>query len=238
MAEFRLIEQTENWVALMKPAGFHVHPPEDATHRVPRDKVVLYQLRRQLDRFVYPVHRLDAGTSGVLLMALDSAAASFLARQFQERRVKKVYHAVVRGWTPEAGRIDIPLELDSTGEPAESATRYKRLSTCEFPVPVGNRHRTARYSLLEVEPETGRYHQIRRHMNRISHPVVGDATHGDSKHNKFFRETQGVPGLCLKAHRLEFVAPERGWVRLEAPDSPNWKKLRRFFDPRSELERV
>lgn len=229
MAEFRLLDRSENWVALMKPAGFHVHPPEDSTHRVPRDKVVLYQLRRQLDQFVYPVHRLDAGTSGVLLMALNSEAASHLAQQFQNRKVRKVYHAVVRGWTPESGEITQALELDSTGVPAESHTSYRRLGRCEFPEAVGKRHPTARYSLVQAEPHTGRFHQIRRHMNRISHPIIGDAMHGDSKHNRFFREQKGFAGLCLKAHRLEFLSPDRGQVVVEAPDNDLWKKLRTIF---------
>lgn len=229
MAEFKILEQTEQWVAIMKPSGFHVHPPEDTTHRVPRDKIVLYQLRRQLGQFVYPVHRLDAGTSGVLLMALNSESASRLAQQFQNRQVHKTYHAVVRGWTAEEQQITIPLELDSTGSPAESITSFRRLGRCEQMEPVGKRHATARYSLIEVKPHTGRYHQIRRHMNRISHPILGDATHGDSQHNRFFRERLGLRGLCLKAHRLEFFEADGQQRRIDAPDNDLWKKIRTLF---------
>ncbi|MBX2989053.1 MAG: tRNA pseudouridine(65) synthase TruC [Bdellovibrionaceae bacterium] len=223
-----LLDRGDAWAAFFKPSGFHVHPPENTEFRVPRDKIFLYAARRFMKTHVYPVHRLDAGTCGVLLMALDPQTAAFLARQFQNRDVEKTYHAVVRGWPADAGRVDLPLELDSTGEPAESLTLYRTLSRLEIPQPVGRRHPTARYSLLELEPKTGRFHQIRRHMNRISHPVLGDAMHGDSHHNRFFREKMGVGGLCLKSHALGFTAPE-GPRRLRAPDDDKWSRVREMF---------
>lgn len=226
---FEIIEQTANWVALVKPSGFHVHPPEDRFHKVPREKIILHQLRDQLNTYVYPVHRLDGGTCGVLLMALNKETAGYLAGQFQGRKVKKLYHAAVRGWAQDEGSIEIPLELDSTGDLVEAKTDYRTLARIEFPIPVGRRHSTARYSLVEATPHTGRYHQIRRHLNRIAHPILGDATHGDSHHNRFFREQIGIQGLCLKAHELEFESPDRGWIRLESPDPEKWQRIRDVF---------
>lgn len=239
----RILQQGPGWVALEKPAGFHVHPPESGDFKVPRDRVALYVARDLLRTWVYPVHRLDVSTVGVLVMALNPQAASFLAKQFQERRVRKTYHAVVRGWTPDEQLVDIPLELDSTGDLAESRTRYRTLARLELPRPVGKRHASARYSLLEVKPETGRFHQIRRHMNRISHPIVGDAAHGDSHHNRFFREELGFEGLCLKAHDIEFTEPDGGTRAVVAPDNEKWTGLRALFAgeeaPRtSPLERI
>lgn len=225
----KILDQGPGWVALDKPAGFHVHPPESGDFKVPRDRVVLYRARDLLKRRVYPVHRLDVSTSGVMIMALDSEAASVFARQFQERRVAKTYHAVVRGWTPDEARVEIPLELDSTGELVESLTAYRTIARLEIPKSVGKRHPTARYSLLEVKPETGRFHQIRRHMNRISHPIVGDAAHGDSHHNRFFREEMGFAGLCLKAHEIVFADLAGETRRIEAPDNETWSGLRRLF---------
>lgn len=223
-----ILEQGPGWVAFLKPAGYHVHPPESGDFRVPRDKILLYEARRIMKTRVYPVHRLDVGTMGVLLMALDSATASYFGRQFQERRVRKTYVAVARGWLPDAGEIDRPLELDSTGELAEALTSFRTLARLEIPEPVGKRFDRARASLLEVEPRTGRFHQIRRHFNRISHPLIGDGTHGDSHHNRFWREKMGINGLCLKAQRLEVETPE-GARAIEAPDDAKWARLRELF---------
>lgn len=225
----RILDRGDGWVALLKPAGYHVHPPEDARMRVPRDRVMLYLARDFLGRYVYPVHRLDAPTTGVLLMALDPRTAGALAASFRERDVEKTYHAVVRGWAPEAAVVDLPLELDSTGDLADSVSEYRRLAKIEIPEPVGRRHPTARYSLLEIRPRTGRYHQIRRHMNRISHPILGDCEHGDSRHNRFFRERLKLAGLCLKAHALEFTDPSGARRKIEAPDDEKWTEIRRLF---------
>jgi tRNA pseudouridine65 synthase len=99
------------------------------------------------------------------------------------------------------------------------------LKKIEFPQAVGTRHATSRYSWLEVEPRTGRFHQIRRHMNRISHPVIGDASHGDSRHNRFFRETLGISGLCLRAISLQVFDAEDKPLLFKAGPSRQWEKI-------------
>ncbi|HWU43691.1 MAG TPA: pseudouridine synthase [Bdellovibrio sp.] len=232
-----LLYQDEHCVAIDKPSGFHVHPPEDSTYRVPREKICLYQVRNLLNKHIYPVHRLDAATSGVLLFALSSAAAKELCFLFSERQTQKTYHAVARGFLPSEGQIQVPLELDSTGTPVDALTSYHRLQTIELPVAVGKKFPTARYSLMEVQPHTGRYHQIRRHFNRISHPLLGDAYHGDSHHNAFFRNRLGIAGLCLKATRLEF---HPSWssqkISIEAPECDKWRRIQFLFDPENAIE--
>ncbi|MFS4460357.1 pseudouridine synthase [Bdellovibrio sp. HCB2-146] len=226
----KLLYQDEHFVAVHKPSGYHVHPPEDPRIKVAKDHICLYRVRDMMKQYVYPVHRLDAATSGVLLFALSSEAASKLCHLFAQGETEKVYHAVARGWTPQEGRIDLPLELDSTGVPVPASTLYQRLGTIEFPVPVGKKFKSARYSLLEVRPLTGRYHQIRRHFNRISHPLLGDAYHGDSHHNRFFRETVGIPGLCLRASKLKITHPWSGAeVALLAPECEKWDKIQELF---------
>lgn len=226
----KLIYQDEYFIAINKPSGFHVHPHENAQHRVSRDKICLYQVRKMMKQHVYPVHRLDAGTSGVLLFALSSPAAGKLCKLFTDRETEKTYQAVVRGYTPESGVIELPLALDSTGEMVEAKTSYQRLGIVEFPIAVGKKFPTARYSWIEVKPHTGRYHQIRRHFNRISHPLLGDAVHGDSKHNQFFRNHLGIKGLCLKALRLEFLHPWSGEkIAISAPPCDKWKQIEELF---------
>ena len=122
----------------------------------------------------------------------------------------KKYYAIVRGFTLDQGEITAPLASDSSGDMLESHTVYKTLARIELPYAVGKRHPTARYSFVEVQPLTGRFHQIRRHLARIGHPVLGDCTHGDSYHNRFFRETLEIPGLMLRSALLDFQDARNG----------------------------
>jgi tRNA pseudouridine65 synthase len=229
-----ILHQDEDIVAVHKPSGFHVHPPELDQYRVKRDKIMLYVLKYQIKQKLYPVHRLDVGTSGVLLFALNSKTAGAMQMQIKEKAWQKTYHAVVRGWMPAEGEIDLPLELDSTGDLAESLTRYKTLSQIEIDSPVGKRFSKARYSLLEVSPITGRYHQIRRHLQRLSHPVVGDAQHGDSHHNRFFREQLFISGLCLRATSLQ-IQWRGSELRLQSEHDGKWQKIFQLFNISSNL---
>lgn len=221
---FQILFENQDMVVIDKPAGYHVHPPEVRPEKVPREKVVLYNLRDQIGKKLFPVHRLDAGTSGVLLFALSSEAASILAKQFMERTTEKKYRAVVRGYAPEQGRIDSPLENEKDGTLLDAQTDFVTLQKTELPFAVGKRFSTSRYSLIEAWPKTGRFHQIRRHLNRISHPIIGDAQHGDSKHNGFFRNTLGISGLCLRAVELK-IQFDGNLMHFQAPkDSKPGKK--------------
>jgi tRNA pseudouridine65 synthase len=205
MPDLQILFQDSHYVAVDKPPGLFVHP----TRLGPREPSCLPWLRRQLDRQVFTVHRLDRATSGVLLFALSSEAAREICRLFEKRSVDKAYLAVVRGFTPESGCIDSPLRESKDKEPADAATNYTRLETVELPEPVG-RFDTARFSLVEVQPRTGRMHQIRKHFARISHPVIGDANHGDGTQNRFFRDHFGLRRLLLMATHLGFRHPYSG----------------------------
>jgi tRNA pseudouridine65 synthase len=205
MGELKIIYQDDHYVAIDKPAGRLVHRT-----RISEDtQFVLQQLRDQIGRRVYPVHRLDRPTSGLLVFGLDSDAARRLVGLFEQRLVSKRYLAVVRGFICESDRIDYPLQ-EEEGRPLQQAvTSYRRLATVELPFAVG-RYSTARYSLVEVTPETGRMHQIRKHMKHIFHPIVGDTTHGDGKHNQLFRDEFGVYRLLLMASDIGFIHPYTG----------------------------
>lgn len=213
-----------------KPSGFHVHPPEINAHKVPRRKIILHQLRDQIGQHVYPVHRLDVSTSGVMVFALSSEAAREICFQFESQRVQKTYWAVVRGHMEPEGVIDLPLESDSSGLLVEARTEFRTLKRIELPFAVGP-YPTSRYSWIEAMPRTGRFHQIRRHLNRISHPIVGDAQHGDSRHNRFIREEYGISGLCLRAVSIEFPSlgqqPARLW---KCGLNRQWILLQNMFD--------
>ena len=203
-------------VAINKPAGLLVHRSAIDRHET---RFAVQLLRDQIGQRVYPLHRLDRPTSGALLFALDSYSARRVTEQFSAGAVEKTYLAVVRGYTEPAGQIDYPLreQLDKMtdgradrGKPAQAAlTAYRRLARVELACPVGP-YASARYSLLEVKPGTGRKHQIRRHMKHIFHPVVGDTTHGDGKQNRLFRSRFACRRLLLAATRLELTHPHSG----------------------------
>lgn len=212
-------------VAVLKPAGLHVHPTAES----PGETSCLPRLRDQLGQRVYPVHRLDRATAGVLLFALSPAAAADLASQFREHTPVKDYLAVVRGFTPAAGRIDHPLGRRS-GRPAPPAvTEYRRLATLELPRSVG-RLPSARFSLVEARPLTGRRHQLRRHFHHASHPIIGDTTYGDGVQNRFARAEFGLAGLLLFARRLAFRHPHTDEpVAVEAAPPAAWAPLLAAF---------
>lgn len=204
-------------VAVDKPAGLLVHRTALDRHET---RFALQTVRDQLGRSVYPVHRLDRPTAGVLLFALSSDVARKLATNWE--RVEKTYLAVVRGW-PEFDELtlDYPLreELDAIADararvdkaPQPAVTIVRRLATCELPFAV-DRYPTTRYALVEAKPLTGRKHQVRRHLRHLGHPIIGDVTHGSGKHNRFFSEHMGARRLHLACTRLEFAHPETGRV--------------------------
>lgn len=213
-----ILYQDEALVAVNKPSGLLVHRNASARG----DRIFALQLLRdQLGRRVYPVHRLDRATSGVLLFALDAQTTRRLTELFTEQRVEKRYLAVVRGWTAPEGVIDEPMREKSEGvidaPLREAVTEYRRLNTVELPIPVPP-HPSARYSLVEARPRTGRTHQIRRHLKRIAHPIVGDTTYGKGPHNRLFRDRYDCRRLLLAATHLGLPHPLTGeWLTLQAP---------------------
>lgn len=225
-----VIFEDENFIAIDKPPGFHVHPPENSLWRVPREKVCLYQVRDYVKGYVFPIHRLDAATGGVLIFGKTSDAAARFQILIQNQTVTKKYLAVARGFTKPTDEIKKPLLSDSSDLLLDSHTVFSTLSTVELPYAVGKKHTSARYSLVHVEPKTGRYHQIRRHFASESHPIIGDIKHGDSHHNRFFRETLEIPGLLLHSFSLVFNHPyNQNQVTIETNWSDRWSKVFTHF---------
>lgn len=241
-----ILYQDESIVAVFKPAGLLVHRSLIDKRET---RFAMQMVRNQINQHVYTVHRLDKPTSGVLLFALSPEVARSLGAQFAENQVKKMYTAVVRGYTESEGTVNYPLKekLDKIADkmadkdkPAQTAeTDYKRLATFELPFPVG-RYTSARYSLLRLFPKTGRKHQIRRHMAHISHPILGDTTHGDGKHNQFARTQYGFNGLALTANALSFVHPlseEQLTIQTDVDDRLN--RLLSMWDyPKNEIRKI
>jgi len=208
--------EDEDLIAVSKPAGMLVHRTRIASGEGP---FLLQQVRDLTGRYLYPVHRLDRPTSGIVLFAVTPEAARALSESFRNHTVRKTYLAVVRGWIEERGRVDSALDKPSDGDigkakagwfaPKDALTEYIRLATAEVPFAV-SKHPTSRYSLVRLHPVTGKRHQIRRHLRRISHPVIGDVEYGDGKHNRFFRSHFGIRRLLLHAWELSFFHPRTG----------------------------
>lgn len=203
MTPLPVVYQSGDLVAINKPHGLLVHRSPVASDA---SEFAVQRLRDQLGQRVYPVHRLDRKTGGVLLFALTEAMNSVMQQQFADGQVTKTYVAIVRGYTDDEQEIDYPLRRDDNEVVQAAFTRLKTLRRAEVPLPLG-KHATSRYSLVELTPTTGRMHQLRKHTAHILHPIIGDRPHGCNKQNKLFTDHFGMNTMLLHAHRLEFRHP-------------------------------
>jgi tRNA pseudouridine65 synthase len=211
--ELEILYQDDYIVCINKPSGLLVHKSMIDRYEI---YFAMKMLRDQIGQWVYPVHRLDKPTSGVLLFALDKETAKLMSEQFKEHTIKKTYICVVRGYTQDSAIIDHALKekLDKIAdkdaikekEAQEAITEYEKLDSVELDFAVGRYDKT-RYSLVKVKPQTGRKHQIRRHMKHISHHILGDTKYGRGEHNIFVREKFNCHRLLLHALSLEFKHP-------------------------------
>ncbi len=221
--ELEILYKDKYLVAINKPSGLLVHKSMIDRHEI---YFAMKMLRDQIGQWVYPVHRLDKPTSGVLLFALDSETAFMMNEQFKTHTIQKKYIAIVRGYIDETGFIDYPLSVKNDKiadkkssedkEAQEAQTEYKRLATVELPYAVGRYDKT-RYSLVELLPKTGRKHQLRRHMKHLSHHILGDTKYGRGEHNKMVRKNYNCHRMMLHAISLEFTHPySQEYIILEA----------------------
>ncbi len=232
METLPVLYRDEHLVAVNKPSGLLVHRSPIDRHET---RFALQLLRDQIGQRVYPVHRLDKPTSGVLLFALSPEIARALSEQFAGQTVDKHYLAVVRGWCPAQGVIDHPIkdkpdklaDRDKQQDrPArEAVTDYRRLATIELPYQV-ERYPQTRYSLVTLQPRQGRKHQLRRHMKHLGYPMIGDAKYGKGVHNRFFEQRFGCDRLLLASTAMSLVHPVDGtqlWLR--APVDGSFSRL-------------
>lgn len=217
----------EHLVVVNKPAGWLVHrSPLDPE----RTRVVLQRLRDQLGRHLWPLHRLDKGTSGTLILALDRETAERIGRSFGEAEgPARTYRAIVRGWPPDHCLIDHPLRrmADDQGhrrqEILPAQTRLRTLARGSLPIAQGS-FPSLRWAEVALEPLTGRRHQLRRHMKHIAHPIIGDATHGKGPLNRSVAAHLGCQRLWLHAASLELRDPWSGAsILVDAPCGLEWR---------------
>lgn len=223
-APLEILYQDQYLVAINKPAGLLVHKSYLARKET---HFAMTMLRDQLGQYVYPIHRLDRPTSGVLLFALSSEVARLLNELFSAHEVKKGYIAMVRGYLSGSDMLDYALkeQLDKIAdkrtnqdkEPQQAITHWATMALAENPEPIGQ-FEAARYSLVALAPKTGRKHQLRRHMAHLRHPMIGDTTHGDGAQNKYFKQHFTANRLMLHAAQLQFLHPVTGQtLNINAP---------------------
>lgn len=210
-----VIKRYSNLIFVNKPPGLLVH-------RSPIDKneteFLIQNLRDEIGEKVYPIHRLDKPTSGIILFTLDKEIIPSYQKLWENNQIDKMYSCVVRGWLTQKVELNYPLEQfdklkerksEAQGIKKEAISIFSPVEKYETEVSFG-KFPTARYSLLDVNILTGRRHQIRRHAAHLRHPIIGDANHGDGKHNRFFREELNCPGLLLQSRYLGFEDPISG----------------------------
>jgi tRNA pseudouridine65 synthase len=225
----------EHLLVVHKPAGLLVHRSPIDRHET--EFALQYARALNDGQHVYPVHRLDRPTSGILVFARDSDTARTLGMAMMAGEVAKTYLAMVRGWPPEQGEIDYALReepedrrLKGVEQPVRDAlTHYRTLATTEIPVEI-EKYPTSRYAVVELCPKTGRKHQLRRHMKHINHPIIGDANHGRGRHNRYFAERFGQGRLMLAATGMAFRHPASGEpLTISAPPEESFLEVLSIF---------
>ncbi|MFM2392816.1 MAG: hypothetical protein RLZZ546_798 [Bacteroidota bacterium] len=218
--EFEILYRDEFFIAINKPYGYFVHKSSfDATS----SKIIMKLLRNQIGQYVYPVHRLDRKTTGVLLFALSQESLAEMNKSFQSRDIDKEYLAICRGYLQDEGEIDYALN----GK--DALTKYETIQKKEIDLPSG-KFNTSRYSLVRFFPITGRTHQIRKHASHIFHPILADRPHGCNKQNKLWLETYNLNELTLHARSLSFIHPFlKNRILLKADFSSSFKQVAKII---------
>ncbi len=221
-----ILHRDKYLVAIDKPPGLLVHRTGlDAGET----RFAVQLLRDQIGQPVWPAHRLDKGTSGVLLFSLDAETARLMGQAFEQGTgLQKTYHAMVRGWPPAEGLIDHPLkrmpdDMRTQREETQAAqTRFVTMARGELPLPYGDFPAT-RFAKVQLQPLTGRRHQLRRHLKHISHPIIGDTTHGKGPLNRAVAAFLGVQRMWLHASTLALRHPVTNEALLIAAETgPEW----------------
>jgi len=220
-----ILYEDDDLIAINKPHGLLVHRSSIAANV---SEFALQLLRDQIQQIVFPAHRLDRKTGGVLLFTRNREMDSLTQQLFAHNQIAKIYWAIVRGYTDEEGTIDYPIRKEN-GVLQNAMTHYRTLSRTEINIPFG-KHATSRYSFVEVKPQTGRMHQIRKHLAHIFHPIIADRPHGCNKQNKLWKEQFAMETMMLHAQGLTFKHPRtQQEITIEAPPLPEFMRVRQIL---------
>jgi tRNA pseudouridine65 synthase len=229
-----LIFEDEFIICVNKPNNVLVHHAYHSRN-VADELSLLQAIQQQFQIKVYPIHRLDRKTSGIILLAKQKGFVAKFQELFTKNAIDKVYYGIVRGHSPNEKTIDSPVKGRDAKVHKEALTILKQLATIVLDIPV-KPYDTSRYSLVELQPKTGRMHQLRVHMNKISHPLIGDAKYGDKNHDHMFANHLGFKNLFLHAGQLNFKHPYSGaQLLLKANFPKDWTDLFEKFSWKNPL---
>jgi tRNA pseudouridine65 synthase len=203
--KLEIIFEDKYIICVNKPNNVLVHHAF-LSRNVGDEDSLLQLIDKELNLKVYPIHRLDRKTSGMILMAKEKEFVSKFQELFIAKEIQKTYFGVVRGFSPESKIIDSPVKGRDANVHKEALTHLKTLENIILDIPV-KPYDSSRYSLVELLPKTGRMHQLRVHSNKISHPLIGDTKYGDKNHDVMFEDNFGWKNLFLHAGQLKFTHP-------------------------------
>lgn len=230
-----ILYEDDYCICVNKPHDVLVHHGKFSRNNAD-EQSLLQLLEAQFGATYYPVHRLDRRTSGVILLAKETKNVSAFQELFTKEQIQKNYFAVVRGYAPESLHIDSPVKGKDAKVYKDAITDLSLLQTIELPIAVGP-YETSRYSLVQLQPKTGRMHQLRVHMKKISHPIIGDGKYGDHRHDAMYQEHFGWSNLFLHAGMLAFTHPfSKEKLHIKAPFSTSWQALFQQFDWKNPME--
>lgn len=219
-----IIYQDEYCLVVSKPNNVLVHHAHHSRNKIDEDSL-LQLLEQQLGQRFYPIHRLDRKTSGILLLATKTEYVSKFQELFTSQEIQKTYYGVVRGFAPASKIIDSPVKGRDAEVYKEAETHLNTLANVTLNIPV-KPYDSSRYSLVALQPKTGRLHQLRIHMNKISHPLINDAKYGDKNHDLMYEREFGWMHLFLHAGSLTFVHPfTQESLFLKAAFPSDWLEL-------------
>lgn len=216
-------------IGVEKPNNVLVHHAYHSRN-VSNEASLLQLLDVQFQHKFYPIHRLDRKTSGIILLAKHTKFVSKFQELFVQNTIQKTYYGIVRGFAPSTKIIDSPVKGRDGKVHKEALTHFKTIATTSLEIPV-KPYDSSRYSLVEMQPKTGRMHQLRVHTSKISHPLIGDIKYGDKNHNMMFEEHFGCKNLFLHAAFLEFKHPfTNEKIALKAQFPLDWHLLFEKFN--------
>ncbi|MEE3998947.1 pseudouridine synthase [Tenacibaculum sp. FZY0031] len=217
-----VIYEDEYVLCVSKPNNVVVHHAHHSRN-VAEEASLLQIIQQQFHQKMYPIHRLDRKTSGIILLAKETSFVAKFQELFTNNEIQKTYYGVVRGHAPEAKIIDSPVKGRDANVHRDAETHVNTINTVTVDIPV-KPYDTSRYSLVKLAPKTGRLHQLRIHMNKISHPLIGDPKYGDKNHNTMFVANFNCENLFLHAYSLEFTHPYSTKKMLMIADFPkDWR---------------
>lgn len=219
-----ILHEDDYCILVSKPNNVLVHHAHHSRNKI--DEASLLQLLEQQGvEKCYPVHRLDRKTSGIILLAKKTEYVSKFQALFNNQQIEKTYYGVIRGWAPELRVIDSPVKGRDADVYKDAETHVKLLETTTLNIAV-RPYRSSRYSMVELKPKTGRLHQLRIHLNKISHPLINDPKYGDKNHNMMYEREFGWDKMFLHAGSLKFKHPFTDQNLFFAAEFPeDWKSL-------------